>query len=283
MQPNFLSIGAAKCATSTISALIGQHPDVFMVSKEVSFFSDDEIYAKGFDWYESLFDNAGGVKMRGEGSNRYTMKEVFPNAVSRIISYTTDLKLIYIVRNPIARIASHWIEKRSHGGEDVHYDFNKAVRINREWLVDSSNYWQQINVFRSHFSDERIHIIFYEDFKTDQGTVMRRCFEFLNVDPDVPLVEPNIHLNPSTGKQVPINFLSRLRSYSLYRYGVEIIPKPWRDPLRKRFLFKEVKGRPQWSLEAREWVADVLETDTRRFLEYYGKPKDFWKLRDVGY
>ncbi len=282
MKPNYMVIGAAKCATTTVSKLLGQHPDCFMVKcKEPYFFSNDEVYTRGFDWYESLYDEAGSKKMRGEGSNRYTMKEVFPNTVSRIVSYNPDLKLIYIVRNPIARIESFWMQKRSHGGEEVHYDFNTAVRVNRDWLVDSSNYWQQLSVYRPHFPDDRIHIMFYEDFKADPETVMRRCFKFLDVDPNEPIVNSNIHIGHFSNKTIPMNTLSRLREYYIFRVGVKLIPKAMREPLKKHLFFKKIEGRPQWSAKTREWVADLLEADSRKFLEYYGKPKDFWNLRDL--
>ena len=279
MKPNYLFIGASKCATTTLCYLLGQHPDVFMVSPEIHFFAKDEIYAQGFDWYESLFEEAGDVTVRGQSSNLYTMKEIFPEVVSRIIAYAPDIKLIYSVRHPLDRIESYWLERRSHGGEGVHYDFNQAVRLNRDWLVDSSNYWKQINAYRPHVSDDRILIVFYEDFKVNPNVVMRRCFEFLDVDPDISTKESNLHLNPSSGKKIPTNFLSCLRSYPLFRTGVKLIPKSLREPIKRQAFFKKIQEKPQWSPETRDWVVDMLEADTYRLLEYCGKPKEFWRLR----
>lgn len=280
MKPNYLLIGASKCASSSICTLLGSHPDVFMVKcKETAFFSIDKIFERGFDWYESLYDEAGGKKMRGEGSNRYTMKEVFPNTVQRIVAYNPDLKLIYCVRNPLSRIESYWMEIRSHGGEDVHYDFNKAVRLNRDWLVDSTNYWQQLSVYRDHFPDDRIHVIFYEDFKKNPSQVMRSCFEFLGVDPHVELDDPNLHIGDFNHKSVPRESLSKLREFSLFRTLRELVPKSLRDSIKKKFLFKKVEARPVWQPDVREWVVDILEEDTNRLLEYCGKQKDFWGLK----
>lgn len=280
MKPNYMLIGASKCASSTICTLLGQHPDIFMVKcKETAFFSNDEIYERGLDWYESLYSEAGDKKMRGEGSNRYTMKEVFPNTVSRILSYNPDLKLIYCVRNPITRIESYWLQIRSHGGEGVHYDFNKAVRINRDWLVDSSNYWQQLSAFKPYFPDDRIHVVFYEDFKNDPVAVMRSCFLFLDVDPNVKLQSPNLHIGDYSNKTIPRDILSQLREYSLFRASRKLIPKSVREHIKKSLLFKKVKNRPQWHPKTREWLADTIEDDTVKFLEYYGKSKNFWNLR----
>lgn len=118
-------IGAAKCATSTLFNLLRQHPDVFIL-EETDFFSKDEVYNRGFNWYESLYGKANDKKMRGEASNKYTMKEVFPKTVSRIASYAPELKLIYIVRDPIARIESFWLQKRSHGGEHGNFEVHQS-------------------------------------------------------------------------------------------------------------------------------------------------------------
>jgi Sulfotransferase domain len=280
MKPNYLLIGASKCASSSICTLLGSHPDVFMVKcKETAFFSIDEIFERGFNWYESLYAEAGDKKMRGEGSNRYTMKEVFPNTIQRIVAYNPGLKLIYCVRNPLSRIESYWMEIRSHGGEDVHYDFNKAVRLNRDWLVDSTNYWQQLSVYRDHFPDDRIHVIFYEDFKKNPSEVMRSCFEFLGVDPHVELADLNLHIGDFSHKTVPRTSLSKLREFRLFRLLRELVPQSLRDSIKKKFLFKKVEARPVWQPETRAWVADLLEEDSLRLLEYCGKQKDFWQLR----
>ncbi|MDJ0701714.1 MAG: sulfotransferase domain-containing protein [Leptolyngbyaceae cyanobacterium MO_188.B28] len=278
MKPDFIFIGASKCATSTISNLIGQHPDVFMISQETWFFSHDEIYQKGRDWYESLYENAGNSKVRGERNNVYSMKEVFPKTVARLAEYNPNLKLIYCVRHPIERIESYWLEIRSHGGEDVHYDFNTAVKANRERLVDASNYWSQINAFRRHFPDDQILILFLEDFKHDADAVMRNCFEFIGVDPDSPLTNSNLHLNPSHSKLIPSNTLSRLRAYPLFRNSVKLIPEQLRNTLKHKLFFKQADGRPQWAPAAYEWALDILGEDTRKFLNHYGKSQDFWQI-----
>ena len=280
MKPDFIFIGASKCATSTISAMIEQHPDVFMISKETSFFSNDDIYAQGSEWYESFYVDSGDAKVLGERNNLYSMREVFPKTASRVAAYSKDLKLIYCVRNPIERIESYWLEIRSHGGEAVHYDFNTAVKVNREWLVDASNYWRQINAFRPYFPDDQILIIFFEDFKKDSDAVMRRCLEFIGVDPNVPIAQSQLYLNPSAGKQIQRESLSRLRTLPLFSTAVKLIPKSLRDSTKQRFFFKAVKDRPNWDPEVRKWVADLLEEDTASFLEHCGKPSDLWKLKD---
>ena len=52
--PNFIIIGAAKSATTTLTTILPQHPDIFISKpKEPKFFG--RYYKKGWDWYASRF------------------------------------------------------------------------------------------------------------------------------------------------------------------------------------------------------------------------------------
>jgi Sulfotransferase domain len=280
MKPNFMVIGAAKCATTTVCTFLGQHPDAFMVEcKEPDFFSKDEFFNRGFAWYESLYDPAGSKKRLGEGSISYSMKEEYPNTIDRITAYQRDLKLIYMVRDPFARIESLWVQLRCYWGEMAHHDFNTAIQFNRRTLVDSSNYLQQIDAYRQYYSDENILIIFYEDFKHDSTGTMRRCFAFLDLDPDVPVENTNVKLMSMEGNKVVNPVLSRLRRIPGYSTVTGVLPLPIRNTVRSALLRtnQSVKSRPQWKPEARQFVVDVLRDDSRQFLERYGKPRDFWQ------
>jgi Sulfotransferase domain len=277
-KPDYLLIGSSKCGTSSITYLLSQHPDIFMSTpREPEFFARDEVYQKGLSWYESLFANSGQKKIRGEGSNLYTMKEVFPNTVSRIASYVPEAKLIYCVRNPFHRIESYWLELRAHGGDKVHYDFNTAVSSNQDWLLDPTNYWQQIGAFRKFFSDTQIHVIFLEDFIENPTLTMKKCFEFLNVDPDKSLVDSNLHLGSTSGRSIQRKFSSQLRTNPFYRSMVKLVPQNVRNSMRSKLFFTQNYKKPDWKPETKKWVTDTLENDLATFLEFYGKSRSFWK------
>ncbi|MDY6896691.1 MAG: sulfotransferase domain-containing protein [Cyanobacteriota bacterium] len=278
MKPNFLVIGAAKCGSTTISSLLNSHPDIYLVPDEVAFFAEDEIYAQGIEWYEGLFSSAGNAQCIGERSNHYTMKERYPLALNRLLTHMKpdDLKLIYIVRNPIEMIESYWIEVRSHGSEEVHYDFNVAVRKNRNRLINVANYWRQIGLYREYFADEQIHIVFLEDLKANQSQVIRDCYVFLGVDPEVALALAETKLNPSATKSLTSPTKSRLRNLKGYKAAVSLLPMSARKFLTKHLFMKKLNSRPQWNAEVKAWVTQELAQDTRCFLEYCGKPTDFW-------
>ena len=281
MKPHFLVIGAAKCATTTIRSLLGRHPDIYMVPRESHFFTDDSVFARGVDWYESLFSGARTGTLRGEGCNAYTMKEALPETFGRLTAYAPQLKLLYAVREPFERIESFWMELRSQHPDYVHYDFNKAVEINRNWLTDPSNYLSQLEPYRRFYGDDSIHVVFYEDFRADPDAVIRGCFRFLGVDPEMNVGASTQWLNESEGKALASPILSQLRSISLYRRAVDRLPFTPRDVIARTLFYRKARNRPLWNPETRARVSERLRDDLRKFLVQYGKQPDFWNCENV--
>ena len=69
--PNFIIIGAAKSATTTLTTVLQRHPDVFVSKpKEPKFFGRN--YNKGWEWYASRFVAGKKVLLRGEASTMYS-------------------------------------------------------------------------------------------------------------------------------------------------------------------------------------------------------------------
>jgi len=296
MKPTFMIIGAAKCASTTLWHRLGQHPDVFMTNpKEPHFFSWDEVYNQGLDWYEKLYEGSEGMTARGEGSVNYTEGTRFPETASRIAAYEPAMKLIYMVRHPLDKLRSHWVQVRSQDSkllakkraagiigeefEQASHSFEDALRI--PGVVESANYWEQIERYREHFPDDQILVLFLEDFIADDRAVLRRCFEFLGVDPDIEIPESGRHLNRGDEKTVPRRGFSQLRNLPgirhAYPIAIGLVPDSIRRAVSERLL-RVPAEKPEWTRESRDRVVDALRDNSTRFLEFYGKPADFWSF-----
>src|SRR6516165_1122868 len=106
-RPDFVVVGAMKSATTTLHEQLARQRGVFMSRpKEPNFFSDDLIYARGWDWYSSLFNAADDGVLRGESSTHYTKLPTFPRTVERMTHFLPRVKLIYVMRHPIDRLIS---------------------------------------------------------------------------------------------------------------------------------------------------------------------------------
>jgi hypothetical protein len=280
MKPNYLVVGFPKGGTTSLCAMLGQHPQVFMEpTKEVSFFCENETWGKGFAWYESLFDAAGDKPMRGEGSQRYTLSRSFPGVAQRIADYMPEAKLIAIARHPIERIESMWLQSREGAptGSEIRRSFERALELRWDSLVGHANYWREISLYRERFPDEQILILFYDDFRRDPRAVLQRCFEFLGVDPDTSSIDLNTRLNASDEKWRPGRFLSSARKLTAFRAGAKLFPEPVRKSVRNRLSEPPVEH-PSWNPDTLARAVDELREDTERFLEFYGRPRDFWDL-----
>lgn len=177
--PDFLIIGAMKCGTSTLQAQLAAQPGIFMTTpKEPNFFSDDPIYAKGLDWYGTLYDAAAPGDLRGEASTHYTKRPTWPDTVARLQAAVPDPRLIYMIRNPVDRCVSHYIHDWSEGR--IAHDLDTAIAKLPE-ITAYSQYAMQITPFLDAFGPERILLTSLEAFKRDGAAELARIGAFVGM------------------------------------------------------------------------------------------------------
>jgi len=165
MKPHFLLIGAMKCGTTSMCGILEQHPGIFISRpKEPNFFSFERKYSRGWDWYQGLFTKAKPEQVSGEGSVSYSITGAYPQVVERVKRHLPEIKIIYMVRDPIQRIESEY-RQRKRGGRKVGSDLKQTIA--KYPLVEASSYWKQINAYRSFVPENKIHVIFFEDFIQD--------------------------------------------------------------------------------------------------------------------
>ncbi|MGC4020653.1 MAG: sulfotransferase domain-containing protein [Cyclobacteriaceae bacterium] len=118
-------IGAMKAGTTSLHDYLSKHPDVFMsVQKELDFFVEQKNWKLGIDWYKKQFPVS--TIAIGESSPNYTKSLIFGNVPDKIKSILPDVKLIYILRDPIKRLVSHY----SHQYIDRR-EFDQLIRLFR--------------------------------------------------------------------------------------------------------------------------------------------------------
>lgn len=281
MKPNFLVIGAAKAATTSVCELLGQHPDVFMCDpKEPHFFSTDSVYERGWDWYEALFEGARGCTAIGEGSTSYSMLGVHTETVPRIIRHLETPRIIYCVREPFSRVESGWMQSRHSANPLALPSFARSLRESPNFL-DESLYWKQISAFRQVIPDDRILILFFEEFTRDPKAALRRCFDFLRVDASYEVVDANRRRKATSGYRRDRWAMTALRRLPMVEHMFRLIPQRLRSAIFS-VLRAPLPARPQWDPDTRAWFAEQVGDDLHSFLEFYGKPKDHWGVEIGG-
>jgi sulfotransferase family protein len=283
--PTFLIIGGMKAGTTSLYHYVREHPQVFMPRyKAVEFFAGGVAWDRGIAWYRKQFAAAPPTALAiGEAANVYAKFPRYGGVPERIAAHIPDARLLYVIRDPIERIRSHYQHRVSEGREDT--PFERAVVENPIYVGDSS-YAMQIERYLEHFPREQLLVILNEDLRADRAPTMRRVYEFLGVDTD--WVSPDLDREffqttdrPSRSlvppgarkllkryipaakraKELEANVLRRVRS---------IRPGGAGDPARS--------VKPDVSPELRARLIDALVDDVRRLRGILGPGFDGWDI-----
>jgi hypothetical protein len=178
--PNLVVVGGLKCGTTSLHHYLNLHPEVEMSRpKELNFFVAELNWPLGPDWYASHF--SGRASVRGESSPHYTNRPRFEGVAERMRSVVADARLVYMVRDPIDRMLSHYLHNVGGGYDDR--TLADAFADPESAYVTRSRYFFQLEPYLEEFGPERIEIVGREELKRDRPATMRRVFAFLGVDP----------------------------------------------------------------------------------------------------
>lgn len=197
-KPNLLIVGAAKSGTTSLHNYLNQHDDVFMCNpKEPHFLINNEIGIDRIpigvtkqDEYETLFLEGSELKYRGESSVMYLM---YPEIVTKNIKkyLGEDTKIIIMLRNPVERAYSGYQHVKRYNVKEDLTDFKTAWEISEErYFINKSMtpasrykelglYYKQVKYFMEEF--QNLHIIIYEDYKSDFQSEINKVFDFLRI------------------------------------------------------------------------------------------------------
>lgn len=255
-KPDFIIIGAMKCATSALHDQLKAHSSFFMTTpKEPNFFSDDRIFAKGIGWYQSLFDLAQPGQLRGESSTHYTKLPDCPEALPRLISFCPEIKCIYMMRHPVDRLISHYIHKWTQ--RIISCDINKAVDSFPE-LIDYGCYTMQIEPYLAAFGPSALLPVFTERFHDNPQQELGRIFAFLGVD-EKPVWHADIRSNISAERLQTCAWRDALVRNPLLRFiRRTFVPKKMRTMFKNIWTMKE---RPELLPEVQKRVVSIFDKD----------------------
>src|SRR5687768_6479955 len=179
MLPTFIIIGAMKSGTTSLHHYLDLHPEIIMSKmKETNFFLEDN-YRKGLKWYEGQF--IGQAKVYGETSPNYSKYPTLAGIPQRMYSVVLEAKLIYILRDPIDRIISHYMHKCRTDSEKRSIA-EVLSNLDDNHYVAASQYYRQLEQYLNYYPRERILILTAEELKTQPQATLKTIFKFLDVD-----------------------------------------------------------------------------------------------------
>ena len=118
-----------------------------------------------------------------------------PLRASRIASFAPDARIVFVARDPLERIRSHFRHEVLRGRE--RRSFAEALRSGSAGYVDRSMYFRCLSPYMDRFSQEQICIVRFEDLFGASDDEWHHVLSFLSL-PVRP--RPSEHLNASAGK-----------------------------------------------------------------------------------
>lgn len=265
--PDFVIIGAMKAATSTLHDQLSGVPGLAMSNpKEPCFFSDDDVFARGEDWYEGCFSEAAPGDLRGESSTHYTKLPTLPDACERLHRHRPDARLVYVIRHPVDRLVSHYI----HGWTEGWYTRGIEEAIAEDsTLIDYGRYAMQLEPWLERFGPRQLHLVPYDGIRTRPQVEFERVAEFLKVPSEVAWDDAAGPRNASA---------SRLRSSWFNRWFVyprwativrrALVPKSVRNRVRTG---QQMTTRPELSDATSRRLESIFDRDLARLSEWLGR------------
>lgn len=261
--PTFIVIGAMKGGTTSLYHYLGHHPEVSVSRiKETDYFLGRHEYDRGLGWYTSLFEeNAVAI---GEASPNYTKRHMWSGVPERIARVLPDVRLIYVVRDPVERLVSHYVHNYAKGR--VSRPISEVATPDSNYVL-SSMYAYQLDAYLDHFSKEQILVVDSSDLRDRTVEAMAQIFAFLGVrDYEVP--DERHHVSAR-----------KMRSSVLEQYVAHPrLRRALRPLLPDRLSEPQPFERPDLSAEARRRLASALGPDIERFRSMTGMSFEQWSV-----
>ena len=275
MLPTFIIIGATNAGTTSLYHYLGAHPDVIPSSiKEPSFFKTDKDFNKGLDWYKSLFEGVG--KFAFEATTNYTKRHLYPGIPERMHSVLPDIKLIYLIRDPIERTITHYVSQYKMRWESR--TFSEVIKDPDSHIVLTSKYFYQIQAFLDYYSKDQIMIVDSARLKKDTSSLVSDVFEFLGIPPyqDKDLFEKKFNKSQNKKQITKLHSVlnNKIKNHEIHEF-IRVSSKPFRDFIA---TFKKPVERPRLTEEDREILERELKPDADKMRKFSGLDFSHWSV-----
>jgi hypothetical protein len=225
--PSFLLIGAQRAGTTSLYAQLVRHPQVLpSLRKEVQYFTLH--HARGEAWYRAHFPTERALAARravcGEATPYYLFHPLAPERAHHLLP---DVRLLVVLREPVARAFSHYQHSRARGRETL--GFEAALEREAERLAAEGErpgfahqhfsyfarglYAEQLRRWLAWYPREHLLVLRFEELEADPQACVARSVAFLGLAPAA-LPPPSVR---NRGEYAPLE--GALRAELARRYA----------------------------------------------------------------
>jgi len=242
------------------------------------FFENYDETLNGF--WKNHFDHCVNASVVGEASaGNMLHEEVAP----RLARHFENARLIFILRDPVERLYSHYRFAINIGSLPPTTNFSSVIRDEenewRETMIELGMYCRQLKRYADYFSRGQMQIFLFTELVNNTDAVVRECFEFVGVDSSVDLRTDRTH-----------NETNNLRYPGLYR----LLYSAWapikrrlpdstvdnlmsiRSTVRGLFFQSGRQDPPELRPRDRRYLADLYAEPNAQIQEWLGRDLSHW-------
>lgn len=278
--PQGVLVGVPRSGTTSLYRYFRQHPGFCLSDvKEINFlsFPGDELARERYPWlrfqvrtlaeYQELFAAADGRVAVDFSASCYRS----PVAIERIERYVPTAKLFVLLRDPVARAYSAYLNRLNKGYETR---APQDALVAGEPAVDNGFYAERLTAFRDAFGAERVRAWLFEDLSADPGKTLREMFGYLGVDPDVAIDTTEVYNRGGVPRSTRLQRM--LPAYRRRRQLADALPPALRSAAQRLVRLNRVpppalpedvaaRLRALYAADVAR-LADVLDRDLSRWL-----------------
>lgn len=189
---DILCIGCQKGSTSWLHSVLNCHPrtwafpdsePVTSTDKEAHFW--DWNADRGIDWYRTLMTPPDPTLLTMDFTPEYAF--LCDAQIAECKALSPDAKVIYILRDPLARAVSGirmrmlWRFGKDHK-EALRLDGTFFDFVEHAKLAEHGDYLRNVTAWRAHYPD--MMVFNYEDFHTERARSVAGIFAQMGLEPD---------------------------------------------------------------------------------------------------
>jgi hypothetical protein len=275
--PTFIVIGAMKAGTTSLWSYLDAHPDVFMCyPKEPDYFGVNRNTHRGREWYEGLFADSTRFVARGEASTSYSKSPLVARVPEAIASAVPDIRLVYLIRNPLERIRSQFAHEvdRNHHRRSVR--LADAIKERPDYL-DNSRYGMQLRRYLEHFDRSSILVLSADTMRRERQAALADVLAFIGVETGFPIEsalerELNLGADKRQSSASADGIRAALRTAGL----MDKVPRGMKLAVRRRWFPAIPPERLAIDDETERLVWARLESDLADLRQMVGPEMDLW-------
>jgi hypothetical protein len=178
------------------------------------------------NWYVNLFSSARPGQLCGEITPSYSILD--PKDIARIKAINPEMRLIFLIRDPIDRAWSGLRFSSARGAEELKSGStgDLIARLKSPLMILRGDYERTLENYLEFFDSSQILVCFYDAISRDPEALIRSITLFLGIHSFAAnTVDAKTIVNPSPKREMP----EEIREYLLEEYA------PMISRLSKRF------------------------------------------------